>query len=81
MKIDSAELGEYVKSNIEGIEKGLKEGYQLKGEIEFELAVINTKEGEGGLKIKIVNVGGSLSNENVSKIKFKVGRHYKPYIA
>ncbi|MBU0580944.1 MAG: hypothetical protein KKA19_07180 [Candidatus Margulisbacteria bacterium] len=81
MKIDSAELGEYVKSTIEGIEKGLKEGYQLKGEIEFELAVINTKEGEGGLKIKIVNVGGSLSNENVSKIKFKVGRHYKPYIA
>ncbi len=81
MEIDSAELGDYVKSTIEGIEKGLKEGYKLKGEIEFELAIINTKEGEGGLKIKIVNVGGSLSKENVSKIKFKVGKHYKPIIA
>ena len=80
MKIDSAELGNYVKSTIEGVENGLKEGYKLKGEIEFELAVINTKEGEGGLKIKIVNVGGNISNENVSKIKFKVGRHYKPSI-
>lgn len=80
MEIDSVELSNYVKSTIEGIENGLKESYKLKGEIEFELAVINTKEREGGLKIKIVNVGGSLSKENVSKIKFKVGRQYKLYV-
>ena len=80
MEIDSVELSNYVKSTIEGIENGLKEGYKLKGEIEFELAVVNTKEGEGGLKIKVVNLGGSLSKENVSKIKFKVGQHYKPVI-
>ena len=51
MEIDSGELGNYVKSTIEG---------------------------EGGIKIKVVNVGGSLCKENVSKIKFKVGRHYNP---
>lgn len=81
MEIDSKELGEYVKSTIEGIENGLKEGYKLRGEIEFELAVINLKEGGGSLKIKIVDVGGSLSKENISKIKFKIGQHYKPTIA
>lgn len=80
MEINSDELSQYVKSTIEGMEKGLKEGYKLKGEIEFELGVINTKQGKGGLKIKVVNLGGGLSKENVSKIKFKVGRHYKPFI-
>lgn len=77
MKFESKEISEYVKSTIEGIEKGLPKGYELKGEIEFELVIVNTKEGEGGIKIQVVSLGGNKSKEDTSKIKFKVGKKHE----
>lgn len=76
-EFDSQEIEDYIKSILQGIEKGtLKEKgslweYPLSGEIEFELAVV-TEKGEGGLKLSMVDAKGGTSKKNVSKIKFKV---------
>jgi len=75
VKIDSEELKELVSSTISSIEEGMenKKGkYLIDGGIEFEVAVVNVKKGEGGIKLLVVNVGGKINKENISKIKFKI---------
>jgi len=75
VKIDSEELKELVSSTISSIEEGMenKKGkYLIDGSIEFEVAVVNVKKGEGGIKLLVVNVGGKINKENISKIKFKI---------
>ena len=72
VKIDSKDLESFVRSTIESIEKGLKEGYELMGDIEFEVAVINVKKAEGGIKLFVVDASAEYGKEWLSKIKFKV---------
>ena len=72
MQIESKELSDFIRSTIESIENGLKEGYTLSSDIEFELAVVNTKKGKGGLKLFVVNASADIGKESVSKIKFKI---------
>jgi hypothetical protein len=71
---ENKELSELVRATIEGVEKGLKEGYTLTGDIEFEVAVVNMENVEGGIKLYVVKLGGKHGEENVTKIKFKVGK-------
>jgi hypothetical protein len=72
-KIEGEELRSYVNSTIESIEEGLKgKKYRLSGCIEFEIAVVNVKKGEGGLRLFVVDASGKYEKENVSKIRFKV---------
>jgi hypothetical protein len=74
-KIDSEELRNFVSSTIKSIEEGLKgEKYRLSGCIEFELAVVNVKKGEGGLRLFVVDASGKYGKEDVSKIRFKIKR-------
>jgi len=76
VKIESEELKDLVKSTIEGIEKGLKKGYSLQGDIEFEVAVVNVKKAEGGVKLLVVSATGKYDKENISKIRFKVSQDF-----
>lgn len=72
-KIDSEELKNFVSSTIDSIEEGLKgKNYRLSGSIEFEVAVVNVKKGEGGLKLFVVDASGKYGKENISKIRFKI---------
>ena len=74
-KLDSEELKNFVSSTIESIEAGLKDKkYRLSGCIEFELAVVNVKKGEGGLRLFVVDASGKYGKEDVSKIRFKIER-------
>ena len=70
--IESEELQDLVKSTIENVEKGLKEGWGVSGEIEFEVAVVQMAKAEGGIKLHIVGIGAGSKKEDVTKIKFKV---------
>jgi hypothetical protein len=75
VKIDSEELRSFVSSTIESIEGGLKnKNYELKGYISFEVAVVNVKKGEGGVKLFVVDASGKFGKENISKIKFEIGK-------
>lgn len=71
-----AELDKFIKSTIDSITKGI-EGSEmgLKGEIEFELAIVNLKEGGGGLKVYVADATGKYKKEEISKIKFKIGKN------
>lgn len=68
------ELEEYVRSVCTNIQKGIVEGLTLDGAIEFELAVVNTKEDSGGLKLFVLDAKGHYNKEEISKIKFKIAR-------
>lgn len=72
MKIDSEELKELIRSTIQSIEEGVTEKYQLKGAIEFNLAVVNVKKAEGGIKLLVVDASGKYSKETISKIRFEI---------
>ena len=73
MKIDSEELKDFVSSTIDNIEEGLKgRKYRLSGSIEFEVAVVNVKKKEGGLKLFVVDASGKSGKEGLSKIKFRI---------
>jgi hypothetical protein len=69
----SEDLKKIVSTTIESIKEGLK-GKQcgVAGLIEFEIAVIKTKEAKGGLKFLIADASGNYSKESVSRIKFSV---------
>ena len=76
-EIDSQELSEYLKAIVKGVEEGLKDSsYHIDAEdtITVELAVINSKRAEGGLKIYVANAGGHFNKEQISKIKIPIRR-------
>jgi len=74
MKIDSEELEAFVNSAVKSIMKGLEgTGAQVRGQIEFEVAVVNVKRGEGGIKLLVADASGKYEKEVVTKIKFRVG--------
>ena len=71
--IDSKELKDLVSSTINDVEAGMKgKKYRLKDAIEFEVAVVNLKKAEGGIKLHVVGASGKHGKENVTKIKFKI---------
>src|SRR3989344_8908871 len=72
MEVDSKELQEYIKSALTAIKGGLDgTGFKIRKPVEFNLAVTNTIEGGGGLKIYIAKAEGKLKSEQVSHIKFE----------
>jgi hypothetical protein len=71
--IESTELKEYIKSSITAIKEGVDgTGFEINKPIEFSLAIINTSEGGGGVKILIAKAEGKLKSEEISHIKFEV---------
>ena len=72
MDIESKELEEYVCSTLSAIRKGLESAnFNIANVVEFDLAVTNSREGGGGLKIYVANAEGKLKSEEVSHIKFQ----------
>lgn len=73
MKIESEGLETYINSTILAIQRALAgTGFKIRKPVEFNLAVTNTSEGGGGLRIYLVETGVKLKAEEISHIKFEV---------
>jgi hypothetical protein len=72
LDINSEELKAFVSSAVKSITDGLNEQNYVAagGCIEFELAVVKTKEKGAGIKIYVVDASAKYRNEVVSRIKF-----------
>lgn len=69
----SEDLKELVSTTIESIREGMKgKDCGVEGPIDFEIAVIKSKEAKGGFRFLIADASGNYSSESVSKIRFKV---------
>lgn len=69
----SEDLKNMVSTTIESIREGMKEAKcGVAGTIDFEVAVIKSKEAKSGFKFFIADASGSYSKESISKINFKV---------
>lgn len=66
------ELAEFTRAALQGIRKGVSEGFLLTEPVRFSLAVVKIKEGGGGLKIHVVEAGGKYKAEEITKIEFEV---------
>jgi hypothetical protein len=72
---ESKELEDFVRSVCTGIQKGVTEGLEVKFPIEFEVAVVIKKEKDGGsFNVLVVNDSGKYAKEEISRIKFKIGK-------
>jgi hypothetical protein len=81
MNIESQELKEYIKSVVSSVSEGITDGgFRIIEPIEFDLAVTNTTEGSGGLKIYVAKAEGKLKSEEISHIKFKATPNTKVQI-
>lgn len=82
MNIESRELQDYIKSSISSIRDGVSgTGFRIITPIEFDLAVTNTVEGSGDLKIYVAKAEGKLRSEEISHIKFQVSQELKPQVS
>jgi len=69
----SEDLKEIVSTTIESVREGMKgKECGVVGTIDFEIAVIKSKEAKGGLRFLVADASGNYSSESVSRIKFKV---------
>jgi hypothetical protein len=76
---EQKDLENYIQSVLHGIKKGVDKvedtKFEIDGSIEFELAVIKNKKGEGKFEIFIAEMGGKYSKEEISRIRFKIKEH------
>jgi hypothetical protein len=72
---ESKELEDFVRSAYAGIQRGVPEGLEIKFPIEFEVAVVFKKETDGKFRLLVVNGSGKYVNQEISRIKFKIGKH------
>ena len=69
----SEDLKKIVSTTIESIREGLRgKNCGVIGQIEFEIAVIKTKEAKGGFRFLVADASGNYCKESVSRIKFNV---------
>lgn len=78
LKIDSKELTEYINSIKNAIESASEGSFQITSDIEFELAIINSKEKGGSIKLYVVDAKGKFEDQAISKIKFTMGYKVRP---
>ena len=71
---ESKELEDFVRSACIGIQKGVTEGLKVVFPIEFEVAVVVRKENDGAFKLMVVNDSKNYSQQEVSRIKFEIGK-------
>lgn len=69
----SEDLKEIVSTAIDSIKEGMKgRNCGVLGAIEFEIAVLKSKEAKAGFKFFIADTSGNYSKESISRIKFNV---------
>lgn len=69
-----SELKTFVQESIKQVEHGLPKGYEIKGDLNFELSVVDTSKKKAGVDIKVLKLGGNVDKEVVQKIRFVVGK-------
>lgn len=77
MQVEGQELTEYLKAVAEAAENGLKNTEFIvspQDTIIVELAVVNTKKAEGGLKILVLKAEGQYNKDEISKITIPIRR-------
>ncbi|MBI3035337.1 hypothetical protein HYY71_03365 [Candidatus Woesearchaeota archaeon] len=62
----------FVENTITQIYKGTPKGYAIRGQIEFDLSLIQKDEGGGKLDLKVVGIGGEISKEQSHRVKFSI---------
>lgn len=67
------DLKDMVSTTIASIREGMKDAKcGVAGTIDFEVAVIKSKEAKSGFKFFVADASGGYSKESISKISFKV---------
>jgi len=71
---ESKEIKAFIKSTLEDIKEGVSgvDGFELSNDIEFDLAVLESQEINGGFKIYVANAGGKMDKKEISHIRFSV---------
>ena len=71
----SVKLQDFIKSVSDQVLNSQKNGsFELLTPIDFEVSVSIKKEGKGGIDIVVVSAGGKYEKEEISTIKFSMGR-------
>lgn len=78
MHKEAQELEAYVRSTLDAIKGALKEDEQLRSDVEFNVTVKNVQGGEGGLKLHVVTAGGKKNREELTTLRFSVGKKILP---
>jgi len=74
MKEKPRVLKEYISSVLDDLEDALRgrTGYSLRNPIKFNIAIVNTKSGGGGLKVYVVGAEGKFKSEEISRLEFSI---------
>lgn len=70
---DPDELAQYLKGALESIKKSQTDLFQVRPPVEFELAVVNTKDKGGKFRIIVADVNVKYETQYISKIKISYG--------
>ena len=71
------ELGDFIQSALNEIERGLGENHNYDEGINFDIAVVKTKSGGAGFKIFVADASGKYSKEEITKISFVAKKNRK----
>jgi hypothetical protein len=66
------EIKEFISKSIEQIRRAPPKDCILRGNIDFDISLVTTKEREGKIGIHVAGVGGSSSIQQVHRVRFSV---------
>jgi len=66
------DLKSYIESALKDIREGSSKEFTIQGPIEFELSTITSKNKEGKIDIKVLELGSDVNVQNIQKLKFQV---------
>jgi len=72
LEIDSDEVSVFVKSVISGVLNGIPEGLGISKAVKVQMGITSKKAKGGKLKLSVVGIGASKSNEEVIRVDFEV---------
>ena len=65
-------LEEFVRTTITSAMGGFPDGFRFEGPIKFKMSVVTSKEGGGGVKAYVIDLGGRFEAQEVKEIELEV---------
>ena len=72
MAITGSTVQNFVNSTIKQIQGAVPQGFQVRGDIAFDLSLVHKDEGGGKVDLKVIGLGGQVSKEQTQRVQFNI---------
>lgn len=70
--MEKPELEQFISNTLNQIKSSLPEGFRIDDKVNFNVSVVTTSKINGGIDIKLANIGTNIESQIIHKVQFSI---------